>query len=204
MKSNNGFSDGSSKPPLGVDERASSISAPAGFLRGFDGMLSLLSGSTPGALHLVDIENLAGTGLLTTEKVAATRRRYGRATGLCGLDLAVVAAGPHNANAVRSGWPGGIYLWRRGIDGADTALIDLFMSLNTPTAFTRLFIGSGDHVFAAVADGAVLSELAVTVVCRLESRSHALAIHHFVPLAGSRKGFDLTTKTNDKGSFAIV
>jgi hypothetical protein len=133
-------------------------------------------------LHLIDIENLVGSGLFDRFTVQQVRRAYLAASRAENSDTFVIASGPQNRGALYEGWPGATYMWRKGPDGADILLTEVFASLNNPTTYERLFIGSGDHRLATVADEAVKLSLPVTVISAGNRLSHAFRFHHFIPL----------------------
>src|SRR6266568_4880378 len=102
---------------------------------GGPGMLSTISGDIDpqraGArrrfpartLHLVDIENLAGTGLPAEWEVAGVRQEYGTRVGVGPIDQVVIGCNHKALPATGHGWPGARYLVRSGPDGADTELL---------------------------------------------------------------------------------
>jgi hypothetical protein len=127
------------------------------------------------ALHLVDIENLAGTAVPTLGQVAEVQGRYGARLGFGADDLVVMAASHMGLLNVALGWPHARYRVRSGPDGADLELLDVLMHEDVAARFTHVVIGSGDRVFVQAA--ASLSErgVVVTVVSRRDSLSLSLA-----------------------------
>lgn len=102
------------------------------------------------ALHILDVENLAGTGRLTAELVSATARLYRAAVPMGPRDLIACAADINNQFALQHGWPSIRYLWGIGPDGADvTAVEELEIELHRGR-FDHFLIGSGDHAFASI------------------------------------------------------
>jgi hypothetical protein len=117
-------------------------------------------------LHLVDIENLAGTAVPTLREVMDVQARYARRMAL-GVDDHVIMASNHLAlvNAAL-GWPHARYRVRSGPDGADLELLDVLESENVAARFTQVVIGSGDGLFGHAAQVLMDSGIRVTVVSR--------------------------------------
>jgi hypothetical protein len=126
-------------------------------------------------LHLVDIENLAGTAIPSRRQVMDVQNRYARRMVL-GVDDQVIMASNHLAlvNAAL-GWPHARYRVRSGPDGADLELLDVIEYENVATRFTHVVIGSGDGVFGHAVEGLTAGGVWVTVVSRLGSLSPGLA-----------------------------
>lgn len=134
-------------------------------------------------IHLVDIENLVGYGKFPASEVRRVRDLYRLATRLRDGDLVIIASGPQNKRAIYEGWSNAIYLWRRGSNGADFALVDFFATICDLTQYGQLFVASGDKELATVADAAVIAGLSTTVVARRRSRSNRLVMHKFIDLS---------------------
>src|SRR5690349_17383290 len=100
------------------------------------------------ALHLIDIENLSGRSHLLTSAAWQTRRAYEVAVPIGTSDLIVVASAHRNGLAAGCAWPEPRLLWRSGLDGADLALVDALTEEVVGQRFGRVFIGSGDGIFA--------------------------------------------------------
>src|SRR5215472_13949933 len=100
-------------------------------------------------LHLIDIENLAGTGLPTAQDVHRIRETYASRVGIGPSDHVVIACNHLAMKAAGFNWPGARYLVRSGPDGADLALLDVIRHENVPGRFTSVAIASGDHAFTA-------------------------------------------------------
>ena len=126
-------------------------------------------------LHLVDIENLAGTAIPSKGQVMEVQGRYARQTAL-GVDDQVIMASSHLAlvNAAL-GWPHARYRARSGPNGADLALLDVIQYENVAARFTHVVIGSGDGLFYRAVEGLAKSGVWVTVVSRPGSLSSSLA-----------------------------
>lgn len=126
------------------------------------------------ALHLVDLENLAGTSSVTETLARRTAIEYLSSADYCLGDLIVVASSHRNGFAARAAFPRATVRWRSGPDGADLALLDSWNEFD-PLRFDRLVIGSGDGIFADLAVSARQVGLTVSVVTRRRAASGALS-----------------------------
>ena len=151
--------------------------------RPVDNIVQLL-GNRPTRLHEIDIENLVGSGKPTREQVQAVREGYGSAIQVLDQDLVVLAAGPQNRVAVIEGWPGAIYLFKKGTDGADEALVDFFNQIEDKSIFTDLFVASGDNKFETVFDTAAREGIKTTVVLGAGKKSWKLNANNSISLMG--------------------
>lgn len=98
-------------------------------------------------LHVLDVENLAGTGHLTDVLVAELAAAYTTTVRVGETDHVVLGCAHHNAAAVFFTWPTPARgVMRSGPDGADLALLDV-LDENIPARYTHVIIGSGDHLF---------------------------------------------------------
>jgi len=136
------------------------------------------------SLHLIDIENLLGRGKVTKEQVSWARKLYITHVPAAEHDLFMVAAGPHNRKEVVEGWPGAIYRFWRGADGADLALIGFYQELGKAREIKHLFIGSGDNKFSTVAHLATQSGIRTTVVLGVGKKSWKLRAESSISLLG--------------------
>jgi hypothetical protein len=127
------------------------------------------------ALHLVDIENLAGAAIPSFSLVSQVQGRY-MARLSFGDDDQVVMAASHLAllDAAR-GWPHARYRVRSGRDGADLELLDVLEHENVATRFRHVVIGSGDGIFSRAAETLAGRGVHITVVSRRGSLSEDLA-----------------------------
>lgn len=137
------------------------------------------------ALHLVDIENLAG-GPFNSERLESLAG-YLCMAGWEPGDLTYVAANRllikrlcFEARPLPCQW-----LIGEGKDGADLALLHAAPVDWVADRFSRLNIGSGDHIFAELATAAAARGTQVTVISRPGSLSRILgkAAHHVLHLA---------------------
>jgi hypothetical protein len=127
------------------------------------------------ALHVVDIENLAGTAMLTLGRVTEVQGQY-LASLRFGTDDQVVLAASHlGLLNTGLGWPHARYRVRSGKDGADLELLDVLEHENVATRFSRVVIGSGDGGFTDAAAGLAAHGIHVTVVSRWGSLARDLA-----------------------------
>jgi hypothetical protein len=135
-------------------------------------------------LHLIDIENLAGTGhvdALTARRIARDYRAFAQSAG---SDLLVVACSHHSGFPVAAAFPDASVRWRSGPDGADIALIEAAIEL--PLArFDRLVLGSGDGIFLALVRRAKAAGIPVHVVARRcgAARTLVQAADYFIEFA---------------------
>ena len=127
------------------------------------------------ALHVVDIENLAGVAVPTLNRVSEVQGQY-RASLRFGADDQVVLAANHLAllNA-GLGWPHARYRVRSGKDGADLELIDVLEHENVAARFSHVVIGSGDGGFSQSAASLAARGIRITVVSRWGSLAYQLA-----------------------------
>jgi NYN domain len=127
------------------------------------------------ALHVVDIENLAGAAVPSLALVSEVQVRY-LACLRFGADDQVVLAASHLAllNA-GLGWPHARYRVRSGKDGADLELIDVLEHENVAARFSHVVIGSGDGMFGNAASSLAARGVHITVVSRRGSLAKDLA-----------------------------
>lgn len=144
----------------------------------------LLFGNKPKRLHEIDIENLVGNGKPTRKQVQAVKENYGLAVQGLENDLVILAAGPQNRIAVMQGWPGAIYMFRKGKDGADAALVDFFNQIEDKTIFTDLFVASGDNRFSTIIHSATQKGIKTTLVIGTGEKSSRLNADCTIRLVG--------------------
>jgi hypothetical protein len=127
-------------------------------------------------LHLIDVENLVGTGLPCSAQVGEVHSWYGQRVGFGAVDHVVVACNHLALADTALGWPHARYRVRSGPDGADLELLDVLHHENVVGRFTRFVIASGDGVFATAAASLAAASRWVTVVSRPESLSTRLKL----------------------------
>jgi hypothetical protein len=132
-------------------------------------------------LHLIDIENLAGTGRPDRHQVRALYSMYRLRVGLGAMDQVVVAASELTISNAGHCWPGARCLVRSGPDGADLELLAVIEYERVAERFSHVAIASGDGIFATAAAGLAAAGCQVTVVSRRAGLSKRLAL-----LAASR------------------
>lgn len=126
---------------------------------------------------LVDPENELGGGRLTADAVALLRATLVARGLVHDQDHVVLACAPGNALAVADGWPGARYLWRRGLDGADLALLEVVSEEGVSERFEHVVICSGDGIFALAVRFLAATGCRVEVVGRQRHCSHLLWRH---------------------------
>jgi hypothetical protein len=134
--------------------------------RPIDGLLNAIANPTCNQIHFVDIENLAGTGLLNSEKVSEICASYSNCVP-CGVnDLFLVAAGPQNKLAIFEGWAkkGSFYQFRKGKDGADHALLAIFESIENLQHYKKVFLATGDGGLLRIVEQSLSAGISVTLV----------------------------------------
>ncbi len=127
-------------------------------------------------LHLVDIENLAGTSLPSLSQVREALSLYADRLAFGAMDQVEVASSHLTLLNAALGWPHARYQIRSGPDGADLALLDVLRHENVADRFTHVTIASGDHLFAEEAANLAARDVWVTVVSRRRSLSPRLAL----------------------------
>ena len=144
-------------------------------------------GATPKAkseinLHEIDIENLAGSGLLDVDLVREIKSVYMDMVPVNPSDVIVVAAGPQNRRAVYEGWGGAQYVWRAGRDGADIAIAQHFLTISDHARFSHLYLATGDGGLAPLAAKAQKMGLEPTIVTGSGFRSWKLNQYDYISL----------------------
>lgn len=117
-------------------------------------------------LHLIDVENLAGTGVPGRDQVGAVHSWYGQRVGFGPVDHVVVACNHLALVDTVLGWPRARYRVRSGPDGADLELLDVLCHENVVERYTQFVIASGDGVFADAAASLAAASRWVMVVSR--------------------------------------
>lgn len=123
----------------------------------------------PRALHLIDVENLVGTGHPTAGDLNQVRQIYS-ALGIAeDLDHLVVACNPYVAVEVGCTWSTARLRVGHGPSGADHQLLDVLRYERVIERFDQVVIASGDGIFTDVTVMLESAGTPVTVVCRAES-----------------------------------
>jgi hypothetical protein len=127
-------------------------------------------------LHLVDIENLAGTGLPAESEVARICQAYASRVGVGDMDQVIIGCNHNALPSAGFGWPGARYLVRSGPDGADTELLSVISGEKVAERFTHVVIGSGDGAFTWAAAALGSAGRKVTVVSRRAALARTLRL----------------------------
>jgi hypothetical protein len=125
-------------------------------------------------LHVVDIENLAGSAIPTSLQVTKVQRLYLARLGFGADDQVVMAASHLGLVNAAVGWPHARYRVRSGRDGADLELLDVLLHEDVASRFRHVVIGSGDGMFRTAALRLTARNVRVTVASRPESLSYLL------------------------------
>jgi hypothetical protein len=118
------------------------------------------------ALHLVDIENLAGGPARVDVWFTPAVHEYLAVAEPNDADQMITAADISLWRRTAFDIPLGRYLPGRGPDGADHALLDAAPAEWVSSRFHRLVIGSGDHAFTDLALAVRSAGVEVVVVAR--------------------------------------
>lgn len=127
------------------------------------------------ALHVVDIENLAGAAVPSLAQVAEVQGQYLTCLGFGAGDQVVLAANHLALLNAGLGWPNARYRVRSGKDGADLELLDVLEHENVAARFSHVVIGSGDGGFGHAAASLAARGVQITVVSRWGSLAYELA-----------------------------
>jgi hypothetical protein len=128
------------------------------------------------AIHLLDIENLAGSAHPATAEVDRVMNAYQRLVPIGPMDHVVVAVNHNALVAVGLAFHGVQLLVRSGPDGADSALSEAARADRIDLRFERVVIGSGDGYFADLARWLAEHGAQVTVVARARGLSWRLYV----------------------------
>lgn len=127
-------------------------------------------------LHLIDIENLAGSAVPSLGQVQELRTLYRRRLKP-GADDQIVLACNHRAfRTAGFGWLDSRHMVRSGRDGADRELLDVMYYENIAERFARVAIASGDGAFTEEAARLAKLGCRLIVISRRESLSARLAL----------------------------
>jgi hypothetical protein len=127
------------------------------------------------ALHVVDIENLAGAAIPSLDLVSAVQLSYLACLGFGADDHVVLATSHLGLLNAGLGWPRARHLVRSGKNGADLELLGVLEHENVATRFRHVVIGSGDGGFSEAAARLAARGTLVTVVSRRGSLAQTLA-----------------------------
>lgn len=116
------------------------------------------------AIHLIDLENLAGVARLTEDAAGWAIWSYLRSVVVGADDLVVIAVDASNAFAAFAACPNARLLLGHGRDGADRKLLSVMAEEGIERRFAHLYIASGDGIFEDEAGRLVGLGMMVTVV----------------------------------------
>ncbi len=128
------------------------------------------------ALHLIDIENLAGNPIPGPIDVLLVRYRYHKRIGFSANDQAIVSCNHLAFRHAGFSWPGVRYLVRSGENGADLELLDVIRHEHVAERFSHVVIASGDGIFAPEGAGLVAKGCHLTVASRRDALSKRLRL----------------------------
>lgn len=127
-------------------------------------------------LHVIDVENLLGTGRPLPAELAWCERTY-RSLGIVGPhDLVVVASNPSIGLDVGRCWLSRRLVVGHGPDGADHALLRVLTQERIDRCFTHVVLASGDGIFADPVAWLQDRHVEVTVVSRATALSARLRL----------------------------
>jgi len=122
-------------------------------------------------LILVDVENLVGSGLVYEGDVSEARAKLFSLITPKAKDCVFVAANPINREAVYEGWPGALYNFRYGQDGADLQIIKFFAGIEDLSKYSEVILASGDAGLEPIARKAREMGLKIQIVANRKSCS---------------------------------
>jgi hypothetical protein len=126
------------------------------------------------AVHLLDVENLMGAARPATSDVQTMMSHYRERVPTGGMDQYVAAVNHGAMVTVGLALAGIQLLVRSGPDGADRALGEVIRLDHLDDRFERVVIGSGDGIFAELADWLSRRGALVVVVSRPDALNRRL------------------------------
>jgi uncharacterized LabA/DUF88 family protein len=128
------------------------------------------------ALHIIDIENLLQSSILSESEVQRFRDEYFHATQPGEDDLFVIGVSHFNQVAAIFGWGCGkaSFKIRSGENGADLALIEEINSLPIKERFDEVVIVSGDGIFSDIAKSIKCTGVETSFIGRANSTSRTI------------------------------
>lgn len=132
-------------------------------------------------LHLVDLENLMGGPFQPRSILRRVSDLYRTSAPVRNADHVIVAVNPALVVEAALAWSGARLLMAGGPDGADLALLEEVQNVEwVASRYDRVVIGSGDGIFAPVADAIRTCGIAVGVVAQEGRMSmHLARCSHF-------------------------
>jgi hypothetical protein len=127
-------------------------------------------------LVVLDIENINGGSVLFPRDADAAWNDVAFAIDLRESEQVVVGVGPSSLLASGISRPSARYVMRKGVDGADLALLEVLDGENVAQRFTDVVIASGDGMFADAAARLAAAGVFVTAVARENCLSKRLRL----------------------------
>lgn len=127
-------------------------------------------------LHVVDVENLLGTGRPLPAQLAWGARTYRRLTDVGPDDLVVVASSPFLGVEVGRCWASCRLVVGHGPDGADHALLRVLTDERVDRRFPEVIVASGDGIFTDQVARLQHHHVEVTVVSRATALARRLRL----------------------------
>ena len=124
--------------------------------------------------HLIDVENLIGSGRFGASEALACRAAYDGLGLIRPGDHVIVACNPFSAIHVKESWAGVRLLTGHGENGADRALLAAIKHEGFHHRFDRIILGSGDGIFTDAVASFRRMVQEVLVVGRPGSIAHRL------------------------------
>lgn len=115
-------------------------------------------------LVVVDIENVVGGAVLTTEQAVGAHLAIEQVAGLNGSEQIVIGTSHVGVMSTGLGWRGPRLVVRSGQDGADLALLDVLTEERIHERFDEVVLVSGDGIFAEAVSALAAAGVDVTVV----------------------------------------
>lgn len=127
-------------------------------------------------LVVVDIENVAGGAVLTTEQATRARRAVEETVPSSGDELIVIGTSHVGLLASRIAWPGPRIVVRSGSDGADLALLEVLTTERVEERFDSVVLVSGDGIFTDAVAAVEARGVDVTVVAHVDGCAKRLRL----------------------------
>ena len=116
-------------------------------------------------LHVLDIENMLGSGRFSENDVSNLAASYSRSVRPSeDAHIIAAASSEDGAAAIGFGWPGLRLCWKPGRNGADECLVEVLESEHVASRFDHVYIASGDWIFTDSAIAIAKAGCRVTVV----------------------------------------
>lgn len=126
-------------------------------------------------LHVIDVENLLGTGRRALPELRWCERTYRQLGIVAPQDLRVVASSPFVAVDLGRAWRCRLLIGH-GPDGADRALLRVLSQEQVDRRFTEVVVACGDGTFSATVAWLRRHHVEVSVVARSAALSSRLGL----------------------------